>query len=67
MKHTELIGASLAVSTLLEGRAEACGTCVLDSDGGQILMLISMLSLPLVVAAAGFVVIRRLLMTLGKP
>jgi hypothetical protein len=44
----------------LEESALACGTCTLDG-GGQTLMLIAMLTLPLVVAAIGYGAIRRLL------
>lgn len=62
MTRSSLALATTASTWLaFERSAEACGTCSLDGGGGQIFMLVAMLSLPIVVAAIGYGAIRRLL------
>jgi hypothetical protein len=66
MRRAAIPAALLASWLAFEPSALACGTCSLDK-GGQELMLIAMLTLPLVVAAIGYGAIRKLLARLDSP
>lgn len=60
MRFVATTAAGLLALVVSARSALACGTCTLDGDGQQ-LMLIAMLTLPLLVAAIGYGAIRRLL------